>query len=321
MNKETDARIIRIEGALAQAFNLRSPHDSNVGGSERQLTREELVEQWKNAPQGIKRYPAGTTVDVEGKTYEYDEGARLWIGNELEVMDSCQDPWARETVRQAFSFLDENWRNELERGEVKRGVKVLERGFGIGLIAGYIMEELRKRGGTYSINELNEEVTDFINTKWIPKQETISRASATSQIGGRYRGSNVSIEVIGGDAVAETKRLAEEERKFDIIISDTFPLTPEERSVNDLLDLETLVKCLDPKGVFAFFGYYAGSKGGLGSMQRNIVTRYFREIHETPVRVNPPPDYQYFKTPNGMIREIPVVICLKPRLYLTEGKP
>ena len=306
------------EIVAAQAVQFAGEGNNDQGDNKERLTspnRDMLVEQWQNAPSGISSYEEGEAFDDQGNTYKYNAGVRLSIGDEPEVMDSCQEPWAAKTVNNAFFWLDQN---QVEKGS-KQNVRVLERGFGIGLIAKYTMEELRKRGGAYTVIELNKGVNEYIKKTWMKNQETISRASAASSMGGIYTGPNVTIELIKGDAVKETKRLVGEGRKFDVIISDTFPLSQEEKSVNDLLDLEILVRCLDPNGVFGFFGYYAGSQGGIGPRQEHMVKQYFREIHVTPVTVNPPPDYKYFLAPNpvipnGMIREIPVVICLKPRV-------
>lgn len=285
-----------------------NPKDNGVNKKE-SVSREALAEQWGNAPEGVIRYPAGKVLDTDGNVaYEYAAGARLWIGNELEVMDSCQRPWVVETVDKAFNALGP-----------KPNVKVLERGFGLGLIAGEIIDRLRPRGGSYTVIELNKQVADFAKTKWTQKQSQIDKARATSEIGGRYNGPNVSFEIIEGDAVEETEKLAESGERFDIIISDTFPLSEAERSINDLLDLETLVKCLNPNGVFAFFGYHSGFQGGMNERQRNLVEKYFEQVSRTIVKgINPPPDYKYFNPENGpVVRELPVIICTKPRIQAT----
>lgn len=294
-----------VEKCLEQTEGASLFNDRGNGNKEGTnfLERYALVEKWRHAPQGIWKYPADNAVDGDGIEYVYPAGVRLWIGDEEEVMDSCQKPWAEETVRRAFEALGD-----------KKNVRVLERGFGLGLIATEAMDYLRDVGGEYTVIELNRKVAQYAETDWRKKQTTISKAKATSEMGGKFTGLDVGIEVIEGDAFEETRRLAEEGKKFNIIISDTFPLSKDERSVNDLLDLETVIKCLDPNGVFAFFGYHAGSKGGMNERQRSLIEKYFNDVHRTKVTVNPPKHYRYFQTPNGPLRELPVIICKDPRL-------
>lgn len=287
----------------------RTGNGHKPNGKEFSPSRQELIEAWRDASEGVTKYPAGQVTDNDGNVaYEYSAGARLWVGDQKEVMDSCQRPWAIETVKRAFEAFGP-----------KQNVNVLERGFGMGLIAGEIMDHLRRRGGYYTVIELNRKVAEFASRNWIGKQSQIDKARATSEIGGQYNGSSVTFEIIEGDAVTETKKLAALGRKFDIIISDTFPLTKDERSVNDLLDLETLIQCLNPNGVFAFFGYHSGYQGGMNERQRKLVENCFEEVSRTIVKgINPPPDYKYFNPENGsVVRELPVIICRKPRIQTT----
>lgn len=279
--------------------------EKKIGMNRENLSpREIAIERWKNAPMQVHHYPAGKVTDLKGNTYEYSQGARLGIGDQLEVMDSCQRPWIKETVRLAFKALGP-----------RENVRVLERGFGMGLIAGRIMDYLRLQGGSYTVMELNKQVAEFVQKKWIPKQIQIEETRTTSMLGGRFEKSNVIFELIKGDAVEETQKLAKSGRKFDIIVSDTYPLSENEgEGMNDLVDLETLVRCLDPKGVFAFFGFHTGSTGSLGPRQRNMVGKYFNDDETTFVTVNPPPDYKYFNPLTGPVRRLPVIICKKPRL-------
>lgn len=282
-------------------------HPPRGNGKEITTPRDVLIEQWRNAPEGVYRYPAGQAIDSQGNPYEYSEGTRLWIGDQREVMDSCQRPWVIETVKKGFEPLDPEQR-----------IEVLERGFGLGLTAGEIRDRLRrlKEGGSHTVIELNKQVANFVRTSWIKKQEAIDRARATSEIGGKYAGPNVVFELIEGDAVEETEKLVAIGREFDLIVSDTYPLSDDERSINDLIDLETLIKLLKPNGVFAFFGYHTGYQGGMNEKQRNLVERHFEEVSRTTVKgINPPPDYKYFNPENGpTVRELPVIICTKPRL-------
>ena len=226
-------------------------------------------------------------------------------------MDSCQKPWVIETVDRAFTALD-------DKGPSKQNVEVLERGFGLGQVASEIMDKLRPRGGTYTVIELNKKNANYAQTTWTNKQNVIDKARVTSARGVRYDkdNPNVYINIIQGDAIEKTKELALAGSKFDIIISDTFPLLEEEKSINDLLDLAILVECLKPNGVFAFFGYHFGFQGGMNERQRNLVEAYFEDVSRTVVKgINPPPDYKYFNPENGpTVRELPVIICTKPRI-------
>lgn len=274
--------------------------------------RQRAVEEWRDARyDGVLTYPGGTVIDAQGKVlYVYDPGARLIILGQ-EVMDSCQRPWARETVNRAFDALRDNRRDaQLEK------VEVLERGFGMGIVASQIMRNLRRSGGgNYTCIELNEQVADYADTEWRRRQLTAARSEATAELGGKHR-DQIGIEITRGEAFEETARLAEEGREFDIIISDTYPLTKGERTVNDLMDLDRLVSCLKPDGVFAFFGYHEGYRGSLNVRQFGMLMRHFDKVDIDKVAVNPPPDYKYFNPPNDPVREIPVVICTKPKIYL-----
>lgn len=275
---------------------------SGGGPTEIPLSREALIERWKNAPEELKKYPAKPFTDSEGNVlYEYPKGTRLLILGE-EVMDSCQTPWAEATVRHAFQALGN-----------KRNVNVLERGFGLGIVATNIIDHLEDIGGTYTCIELNEEVARYADTIWQSRLDASAHAKAISVRGGTYTGLKVPINIIHGDAYEKTKRLAEVGKQFDLIVSDTFPLSERERSMNDLLDMEILKHCLTPDGVFTFFGYFTGSEGGIGPQQRDVLAQHFESYGvAAQVTVNPPPDYKYFNPSTGPIRRLPVIICKQP---------
>lgn len=291
------------------AERLSSLEGGHNGKKEEGHARKALVEQWRNAPEGVHQYVAGQIKDDSGDVIrEWSSGARLWIGDQDEVMDSCQRPWVVETVDKAFEALGP-----------RLNISVLERGFGMGLVAGEIWNHLRRLEKTsYTVIELNSQVANHARNIWLPKQIRSERSKATSEIGGTYSGSNIAVEIIEGDAVEETEKLAALGRKFHLIISDTFPLSKDENSVNDLLDLGTLIQLLEPDGVFAFFGYHSGYQGGMNERQRNLVEAHFGQINRTMVQgINPPPDYKYFNPENGpIVRELPVIICSKPRLQV-----
>lgn len=283
-----------------------------TGGDRREpRPRAELVAEWRKAPEELLKYPAGSVTDPQGNIlYTYSRGTRLIILDQ-EVMDTCQLPWARATVNRAFAALGG-----------KEDVKVLERGFGMGLVAtAVILDHLSIRGGEYTCIELNEEDANYADTTWRKEQnEELQRRvkarvrSIRGRIGQTTEEPTVIInDVLRGDAFEETAKLAATGVKFDLIISDTFPLSEEERSVNDLLDLGQLVQCLNPEGVFAFFGFHTGSEGTMNSRQRNIIDTYFVNVSTTYVRVYPPKEYKYFNPASGPVMSLPVIICTKPR--------
>ncbi|MEX2007439.1 MAG: class I SAM-dependent methyltransferase [Candidatus Levyibacteriota bacterium] len=271
--------------------------------------RQALVEQWRNAPFSVVDYSSGK---IEGNSpYEYRAGARLMMLGQ-EVMDLCQWSWTDATADKAFQTLNEGYSRPLGL-ETKRNVRVLERGFGMGLIASRIIDHLMIVGGNYTCIELNDQIAEYADTRWREVQNESARQIALMPMGGDESDAKyIPINIIRGDAFEETAKLAEKGEKFDIIISDTYPLSDEERSVNDLLDLEQLIKCLDPKGVFAFFGYHTGAQGDLNQRQRNLIDSNFDKIQITHVRVSPPPDYKYFNPPTGPLRRLPVIICTQP---------
>lgn len=272
--------------------------------STKELSRKELVERWKNAPEKLVKYGPGEVKDSEGNVlYQYSKGTRLIILGE-EVMDSCQEPWARATVDKAF---------EVVVSKKNKNLNVLERGFGMGRVASAIVENLIPRGGTYTVIELNKQVAEYAREWKKNYKELIANMGSPMT---PNPGPQISISILEGDAVEVTEKLAASGKEYDLIISDTFPLSRDERSINDLRDLDILVKLLNPDGVFAFFGYHSGYQGGMNEKQRNLVEEHFEEVRRTIVKgINPPPDYKYFNPENGpTVRELPVIICSKPRL-------
>lgn len=305
MNK----RIERVEsnpGIYPQPYE----GEGDLSGSKEPLNdlRKERIEWWRRAPEKIKRYRAGTAIDLHGYTYSYEAGATYSIGSNgesIEVMDTCETPWANATVDKTFEALRD-----------KRDIKVFERGFGMGITASRIIRHLDIHGGEYTVVELNKANARYANDIWKPKQELVLTETATR---GTKPKNNVTINIIKGEAYEETKKLAEAGEKFDIIISDTFPLTEDEQGMNDLLDLETLKHCLKPDGVFTFFAYFPGSDGALElvSRQGEMINKHFetRGVTVSQVGVNPNPDYKYLHTDTGYpVRTLPVIVCKNPIL-------
>jgi len=274
--------------------------------------RKERIEWWKNAPERVEKYGGDDFKDHEGNIlYSYDRGSRLLMGegqDEIEVMDSCQTPWAHATADAVFKEL----------GNRDRPIRVLERGFGMGIIASRIIQNLAREdnGGTYTVIELNAQDAEYAR-RWKTNQlHALTRAGSLRGIRPTH---NIDINVLEGEAYEKTAKLAEAladkpEEKFDIIISDTYPLTEDDRGMNDLLDLETLKRCLKPDGVFAFFAHFPGSTDDVSYGQASIIAKHFRNDTRTRVTINPPPDYKYLQPETGPIRSLPVVICKNPIL-------
>lgn len=265
--------------------------------------RKERIEWWRKASESPEKYLAGEAIDKDGNPYEYPAGTRLIIGKGKEayqVMDSCETPWAFATVDMAFKEL----------GSKSGEINVLERGFGMGITARRVIHNLMTHGGSYTIIELNEKNAAYAR-EWKRSQEySLTRMTHGMQ----DTKPNISIDIIDGEAYQETAKLLEAERKFDIIISDTYPLTADEQGINDLQDLDVLKRCLNPGGVFAFFAYFPGSTGGIMKQQRDIINEHFRNYNVGEISVNPPPTYKYLQTDTGPVRSLPIVICKDPKI-------
>jgi len=298
-------------GSLGPESNGGNP-DNFVAKESLCNPREERIEWWRNAPERIEKYDGDDFKDHEGNIlYSYERGTRLLIGegpDEVEVMDTCQTPWANATADVAFKEL----------GEKNRPIKILERGFGMGLIASRLIQNLGRtnNGGSYTVIELNTKNAEYAKG-W--KTNQLYSLTRSRNLLGIRSNHNIEINIIEGEAYEETAKLADAlvdkpEEKFDIIISDTYPLTEDERSMNDLLDLETLKRCLKPDGVFGFFAHFPGSTDDVSYGQASIIARHFRNYTRTRVTINPPPDYRYLQPETGPIRSLPVVICKDPIL-------
>ena len=270
-----------------------------VVGDPKPLSREELLTRWEKAQyDGVVRYGAGSNTDKRGEFYKHGPGTRLVILGE-DVMDSCETPWADATVEFAFEAIGR-----------KTNIAFLERGFGMGIVASRAMEHLALRGGSYSCIELNNQVADYAENAWKPKQELRKEIAQSDMRANRPL--SVEIKIIRGDAIRETQKLARKEKKFDIIISDTYPLSKDEEGINDISDLETIIGCLKPDGVFAFFGYHSGSEEDLDRTQRELVYDRFDDIQIKHVSVLPPKSYRYLNTAKGAVTRLPIIICTRP---------
>jgi hypothetical protein len=270
----------------------------------REGAQQALLEKWGNAPISIVRY--GPRLNTTGDCGDIIPGGMRLIIDGQQVMDTCETPWCTETVRLAFDGLTNG----------NRPVNVLERGYGLGVssrrIVQYLIPHNRAR---FDIIELNKEVVENAR-RWREQQLSI-----VNQIGGGIQDTtpNIGIRIHEGDAAEVTRRLIEEEgMEYDIIISDTYPISPVEEGVNDISDIEVLKRGLKPDGRFGFFAYYPGSGGGLVSKQEDLISPHFGNIQIAYANVCPHPDYDYLHQviagKRVPVKRLPVVICKNPVL-------
>ncbi|HKC14599.1 MAG TPA: hypothetical protein VKC89_01380 [Patescibacteria group bacterium] len=283
-------------------------------GDERGKESEKfLVEQWKQAKAYREPYEAGEAVLSNGVSYPFREGKRLTILGK-QVMDTSEYPWASETINVAF--------REMVHPNSSQPVKVLEMGFGLGITANRIIEQLegRRIKGEYRVVELNHQI--YLDAlEWKKRKEAEFDQKDREMAGSKP---DIKIEIVGGEAGQEARRLlreigSSENQKFDIIISDTFPLRPEDQGINDIKDLPILVKLLTSGGVFAFYPYVPGSisqadaQDGLTTKQRTIVKPYFDHIVSSSAIIYPPPEYKYLFRKSGPVRSLPVAVAVGPK--------
>ncbi len=290
--------------------------ENGNGKGKDELSERFLIEQWRKAPADIEPYGAGKVDLPNGVSYEYREGKRLTILGK-QVMDTCEYPWASETVNFAF--------DQLTHPNSSQPVRVLEMGFGLGITANRVIEQLKGRGlkGEYKVVELNHQV--YLSAlAWKKRKEDEFEEDDRIQPGSRP---NIQIEVIEGEANQEARRLlreigSSENQKFDIIISDTFPLREEDQGINDIKDVPTVVRLLHSGGVFAFYPYVpttvskADTEDGLTSKQRSLVGPYFDHISSRYTReqpINPPKEYKYLFRKSGAVRSLPVAVGVGPK--------
>lgn len=272
-------------------------------GQNLQERRRLAVDQWRKAKREILDYGPGEVRDNQGNIlYSYDAGRRLII-EEKHVMDDCENPWVKATVETVFK----KWKAENSK---TINPKVLIRGYGLGIDARLILQKLIGEGkGELHIIELNEQVLEDANN-W---KEMTEAASISTGSPGTIP--DVSIKIYEGDAIEVTRQMAERKEEFDMILSDTFPLTEAEKGgKNDIIDLETLKKCLALGGIFSFFSWFPGSSGI--AEQIAIVDKHFSAfaVDDKEVNVFPPLEYKYLQGPKGPIRKLPVIVCSNPRL-------
>lgn len=266
---------------------------------------QETIEQWKTTIPELIDYKGGLVHLLDGRVYRYRSGRRLIINGE-QVMDTCEAPWAQATVDGLF-FLESK-----EHPNKSRKLRVLERGAGLNISGTRIIQKMIERGGgEYHVIELNEGIYEE-TLKWRERQ--LDYLNDMRRHTGLYI--PLTIKVHFGEAREVSRRLMEDERlKFDIILSDTYPLEPQEEGINDVIDIDILRKGLRRKGLFGFFTYKPGETflDNIFNAEM-LVGKYFRTILSSTSYVNPPLDYTYLVDKEGVpIRKLPVLIGYDPK--------
>lgn len=282
------------DGDSKNRENDLRPTEPSPLANQNETERLRLTKEWRDAPRIITHHPP--VLDKDGNLLFPKARELTILGHQ--VMRDCEAPWARDTVEHAFEGM---------RFDRQNPPRILERGWGLGITSSFILQKLIGIGkGTYDIIELNRQVAGDAK-KWAR-----SAIEDIRKMTGQIPAAEPEIEIVvhEGDAYEITRQLAIQSRQFDIILSDTFPLSKEEAGINDIKDAEHIKQCLSPDGRFTFFAYYPGSPGFLAQRQLDILNRHFKKIHVHQVDIDPPPDYKYLQG----IKTLPVVICEKPIL-------
>ena len=271
------------------------------------------TEAWRVAPARVIDYYPGTVLLPNGNLYRYPAGKRLEVSlvpeEFIPVMDTAEAPWAVATVNAAFSS------DPIDRLDPRHKLRVLERGAGLNITATKVIDHLVQRGsGEYHIIELNEQVLnnpEWGTKAWKKRIDDILRLKSQQQ-GIKY---DIDIQIHEGEAQEITKQLAADGKKFNIIISDTFPIEPEEQGINDIADVDVLTQVMYGEGVFAFFAYYPGIEkeiegSHIAAKQLGLLRPKFGNVNVFEVGVKPPRDYPYLFTEESVpVTRLPVVIC------------
>lgn len=284
-------------------YELGRAHRPSTG----ELLPPNPVEAWKNAAAEIVDYPAERVILPDETSYIAIPGRRLLINN-VPVMDTCEGPWADKTVELAFGVDKIRFLNPTYK------LKVLERGAGLNISGTRIINKLMsRRSGEYHVIELNEKVADMAED-WKAKMDTMI-AEFQRTTGVRY---DIKINVHRGEAKEVTRRLVRDEgKRFNIIFSDTYPITDGEAGINDIEDLDVVSEGLYKEGVFAFFPYDAEAEGVtvdgyVTAKQSAMLRQYFPNRVTGVAEVKPPTSYTYLFHRDGMpAKKLPVIVCTK----------
>ncbi len=225
-------------------------------------------EEWRLLPLRIVKYQDG-----------FVKGSRLLIGG-WSVMEELERPVQRTTVDQVFEGI-------------YGPAKVLIRGEGFGYATLAVIDKLKERGGgSLHIIELHPKVLEYAKDRLRRFMKDMPAEQKA----------NTRVEWHEGDALKLTRIM---DNDFDVVISDTFPLSPDEKDVNDLIDTEEIVQHLKPSGVFSPF---IGHSEGPSAKQLGYIARHFRAYSVTSVPVRPPKDCPYFQG-----TEMAIMVCRGPR--------
>lgn len=276
------------------------------------LRREQvIINEWANAPIEIVEYPSGRYGEVGSRSsYEYDAGRRLLVGLH-QVMDTSEAPWATATVHGAFNSPG------IRRLRYDKKISVLERGAGLNIAGSRVVQSMVGRGsGEYHVIELNRTVAKMTHA-W--RDRELERLAQFQ----REQGIRLDIDIVvhEGDSRVIARDLAAQRKKFNIIISDTFPLTPSETGINDIEDLDVLKKILysGDEGVFSFFAHYPGWSqdadipGTIRARQQSMLSRHFSEVSFREAFVKPAVGYDYLFEGGRPVRSLPYVICTEKK--------
>lgn len=234
-------------------------------------------------------------------------------------MDTCETPWCKTAVEDVFEGIKIEPENLHESpNSFKPPLRVLERGHGLGISGRFIIQKLISLGypSTYTVVELNHMVANAARN-WKESLEHGLNALAYGLVDTLPQ---IKMQVVEKDAFEATEDFIKNGDKFDIIFSDTYPLTEAESGSNDIADVNLLKKCLSVNGRLAYFGLdlasshlvREGSDGIIGS-HKSFIQNHFKEIRVHLAKVNPAPDYLYLHKDGIPIKEMPAITCIGPR--------
>ncbi len=300
-------------GSITNKFEL-TPEKTN-GEFQRPLDSvlitDASTKEWSITPATVLEYDGGVICNPDGSIdYKYDSGKRLLI-KDYEVMDTCQKQFVQELVNAAFKRLTK------KEGDP---VRVFEAGWGLGISAERVMRNLAARyfafnsGGEYRGVELNRDVYETAKTwktKWDQQIGALNENTEEPK-------SKLKSVLYHGEAGEVAEDFIKRGKKFDIIISDTFPIKPEQKAINDLIHMPIFIQLLDEKGVFAFVAYSKDANGytkdKIRELQLSKFAKYFNGYRQYDVPVNPPPDYEFLKERDGsIVRSLSFILCWGPR--------
>lgn len=227
-------------------------------------------------------------------------------------MDTCEGPWGK--IAADKSIEDASWS---DFRDPRRTFRILERGAGLNISGTRLIRRLNEKDGPseYHVIELNEEVADRAE-EW--REEQLRQLAMITKHQGIKSG--IKIFIHRGEAKEETARLVrEEKKKFDIILSDTFPITKAEEGINDIIDIDVIKEGLTRNGVFTFFAYHPGAENieennDLLIRQLNRVSPHFKTTGINNADVKPAKGYDYLFRPDGTpIRRLPAFTCIGKR--------